>query len=187
MPMGHLPRRQPMGMDPNYQGGQYRGQRFEEQNGGAAYGRYRAQHGWELSEHGGPRGDRTGMGQLRRPPPSRPSGPIGGPRPRNPGGEQGYNGRSPQGSRVWGAENRPYDRSFRNDVVRQARGNVGRRGVEMSSGRPPMPQQGRPRGPNQGGYRMADSSRGLRYDGNFGRYGGFRSGGFSEGFLGSAF
>jgi hypothetical protein len=75
-----LPRRSPMGMDPNYRGGGYRGQRWYDREHQAAYGRYRAQHDADLGWFGGARGRHAGAGLLRDPGPTLPSGPEGPPR-----------------------------------------------------------------------------------------------------------
>jgi hypothetical protein len=176
IPMGHLPRRQPMGRDPNYRGGTYRGQRFDEQEGQAPYGRYRAQHGRELDDHGGFRGGATGAGMLRDPGPMRPSGPIGGPRPRLNYPLPRYDERAGMRSAGQGGGRAPrYDGSYRGQRRDGGYGGGGRSGGR-DDGRMEAGRGGR-----------FDASRPLRYDGGFSRYGGYRGGGFSEGFQGSAF
>jgi hypothetical protein len=169
-----------MGTDPNYRGGAYHGQRMDGRGGGASYGRYRFEHGRELGQHGGVRGRNTGAGQLRPAPRATPSGPMDGPRPRSRGGRPGYGSRSPQGSSLWGSENRPfYDRDFPPQRP-SPRGRQWGQRVRMSSG-----DRGGPGG--NGGRRrgMNAASRPQRYDQQFNRFGGFRSSGFSEGYFGA--
>jgi hypothetical protein len=189
MPMGHLPRRRPMGMDPNYRGDGYGGQRMHRGDDRAAYGRYREEHARELAPHGGPRGRNTGAGQLREFGPTRPTGPEpmvrgnrGGPR----GGGQ-IPLRSDRAYRQSGAQvrGRGYDASYA-PVSTERMPNPGIRMGSPRGGRNPQPGPSRQGG--QGGRSdMMDASRPLRYDQGFNRYGGKRGGGFSEGFLGSGF
>jgi hypothetical protein len=187
MQMGHLPRRSPMGMDPNDRGGVYRGQRLREQADHAAYGRYRAEHARDLDAHGGPRGRHVGAGMLRDLGPTRPSGPEFPPGPRSP---ERYRGR-PTGESVpshlirgsthgYGRYQRRYgdDYSWR-PFDRGDRGRSGRSGEPGSGFRHRAGARGR--------YDMFDASRPLRYDRGFEGYSGFRGGGFSEGYLGSGF
>lgn len=178
MPMGHLPRRSPMGMDPNYRGGSYRGERFRDEPDRAPYGRYRADHRRELEDHGGARGRATGAGMLRSLPPSRPSGPAGPPQGRSTENLRGWRG-DDAGGRPRGRDGGPgrYDRAYDRPYAT---------GRSRPSGEP------RPYGGSRGGRRPGsrggdlDASRPLRYDGGMSRYGGHRGGGFSERFLGGA-
>jgi hypothetical protein len=114
--MGDVPRRRPMGQDPNYRGGRYLGERFDESGASAPYGRYRAEHADELGSYGGARGRRTGAGMMREAPRSQPSGPFAPP-PRG-GGRSDPRGRyrpddAPRGYRFAprGGKN-PDDRRF---------------------------------------------------------------------------
>jgi len=162
MPMGHLPRRRPMGLDPNYRGGEYRGQRTGGRDDGAPYGRYRAEHDRELQGAGGYRGRATGAGMLRDPGPMRASGPVGG----APRSDVALRGRHDGGGSR-------YDRSFRG-------------GRDGGYGDPGRGSGGRSSGPYRsgGGPRMMRSYRPPRYDGDFSRGGGAR-GGFGGGYSGS--
>jgi len=138
--MGGVPRRRPMGQDPNYRGGRYRGERFDETSASAPYGRYRAEHADELGSYGGARGRRTGAGMLRRAPRSRPSGPFtpppaprGGDRP-DPRARQGADhaprrdrfvprdGQAPGGRRFDAGRTPPYDAGIRGRRPYRGRG-----------------------------------------------------------------
>lgn len=160
MEMGHLPRRRPMGMDPNYRGGVYRGQRMREQDDHAAYGRYRREHADELGPYGGFAGRATGAGRLRDPGPMRPSGPAGPPRP------------------PYGTGGRRYGRDYGGGYGADFR----RTGYDRGPG-PRLERAAAER------FRMRsfDAARGPRYDRAFHRYAGYRGTGFSEGYLASGF
>jgi translation initiation factor IF-2 len=178
MPMGHLPRRSPMGMDPNYRGGRYRGERFREAPDSAPYGRYRADHGRELGGYGGARGGATGAGRLRTAPPARPSGPVAPPLPRS---TEQLRGRGGGRDTPWRGMDRGYDRDF--DPRR--RGGYRAQGGDPGRGSGPRRGPGGPPGGRGDGGGRLDPSRPLRYDGGLNRYGGYRGGGFSDGFIGS--
>jgi hypothetical protein len=172
--MGRLPRRRPMGLDPNYGGNAYRGQRQRETAEGAPYGRYRAEHEEELATAGGWRGSHTGAGQLRRGYGGRPPGPASAPRAARrglrdiPGGfERGTGSVEPPRGRIPFYARTVVDRPEGRSRPRGSFGDdrVGPRGRAERYGRDPGPRN--------------DFSRPLRYDGGFKRYGGYGSGGYS--------
>jgi hypothetical protein len=169
IPMGHLPRRRPMGMDPNYRGDVYGGQRMHRGDDRAAYGRYRMEHGRELDRFGGPRGRNTGAGQLREFGPTRPTGP-------EPMVHGRRGGRGPRGIPERS------DIAFRRTEAR----------LRAESQRPPFPGYGgrtpdrgiRMGSPGDGDAGPRGRGRGgNRYDDGFGRSGGSRNGEF-RGFRG---
>jgi hypothetical protein len=172
--MGRLPRRRPMGLDPNYSGNAYRGQRQRETPEGAPYGRYRAEHEEELATAGGWRGSHTGAGQLRRGHVGRPSGPAGGPRWARrglrefPGGfGRGMGSVEPPRGRI------PF---YPSNPDREPEGRSRPRGSfgdDRVGPRGRAERYGRDSGPRY------DVSRPLRYDAGFNRSGGYGSGGYS--------
>jgi hypothetical protein len=160
-----------MGLDPNYAGGVYRGQRTRERDDGAAYGSYRAAHAHDLETAGGWSGRNTGAGQIRRASYGPPSGPVDGPRGIGRGLRDIPGGRE-RGPRSAGP--------VRGSIPPYARGFVESRGPAAGPGERRFADRGG-RGRDYGGD--FENGRGrslpLRYDAGFNRYGDYGSGGFT--------
>ncbi len=153
------------GMDPNFRGGKYRGERMQASQGGQApYGRYRQRHAGDLQGYGGFEGRYRGYGRDYD------RGYRGGAQPRG-RYDREYGAQTPGGL----SSDLRYLRDF-NKNSPALRGEEGRQGERRRS-------SGWADDSGQRSDPRTDASRALRYDEGYNRYGGYSAAGFAEGWL----